>query len=436
MAIAKEAGRAGASTLGERVRAARKELGLSQAQLAGDELTKGFISQLESGLVRPSIRSLQVIATRLAKPLDYFLGDEPLATGKRVAFHRLAAETAVERKDWAAVREQVGRALAEDPEPRERARFLLFLAEAEAAAASYERTFELVSSALGLVDVTTDAHLVASLLFVRGSTYGESGQLVAATEALETCRDTVERYEVLDPRLRSRLMVALGTAYRRLKRSSKALTSYEAALATATRASELTIAARGYMGIAATHYDAGEADAAISSYRRALDLFQRVSDVDFELNALQSIGIVQFEKGETAAAKASAQRAMARALEVGDAHWAAVAEVILARVALVEGDPDASLVKAQHGERILSEAGDRIQQADALGAIGAAQEALGRHSEADAAYRGSLDLYTTVGDLADRSGMAAEYARVLKARGDMDAAFAMLELARGALAAR
>ena len=91
MAIAKEAGRAGASTLGERVRAARKELGLSQAQLAGDELTKGFISQLESGLVRPSIRSLQVIATRLAKPLDYFLGDEPLATGKRVAFHYLAA---------------------------------------------------------------------------------------------------------------------------------------------------------------------------------------------------------------------------------------------------------------------------------------------------------------------------------------------------------
>jgi len=35
-----------------------------------------------------------------------------------------------------------------------------------------------------------------------------------------------------------------------------------------------------------------------------------------------------------------------------------------------------------------------------------------------------------VNDLADRSGMAAEYARVLRARGEIDKAFEMLELAR------
>src|SRR5262249_3971966 len=84
------------ASLGERVRSARKGLGMSQAQLAGDELTKGFISQLESGSVRPSIRSLQIIASRLGKPLDHFLGDEVLSTEKRVAFHRLAAEAAAE----------------------------------------------------------------------------------------------------------------------------------------------------------------------------------------------------------------------------------------------------------------------------------------------------------------------------------------------------
>ena len=100
-----------AAALGERVRTARRELGLSQAQLAGQELTKGFISQLESGIVRPSIRSLQVIASRLGKPLDYFIADEPLAAGKRLAFHRLAAETAAERRDWAEVRRNVGIAL-------------------------------------------------------------------------------------------------------------------------------------------------------------------------------------------------------------------------------------------------------------------------------------------------------------------------------------
>jgi len=305
---------AASATLGERVRSARKELGLSQAQLAGEELTKGFISQLESGLVRPSIRSLQLLATRLSKPLDYFLGDVPLATGKRVAFHRLAAETAVEQRDWTSVREHVERGLAESPEAKERARFLSFLAEAEFAQSDFEKTFDLVARGLETIDSATDAPLVATLLFLRGSAYGAIGQLVAATESLEASRDLIERYEVFDPRLRSRLMVALGTAYRRLKRSSKALSSYESALATASRHSERLIAARGYMGIAATHYDSGELDAAISNYRRALDLFLRVADVDRELDALQSIATVQLEDGKVREAKLSGARTGQRSL--------------------------------------------------------------------------------------------------------------------------
>src|SRR5439155_8329709 len=122
------------TTLGERVRAARRELGMSQAQLAGEELTKGFISQIESGLVRPSVRSLQIIATRLGRPLDYFVGDEPLAATKRVRFHRLAAEAAVERRDWPVVRSEASAALASAVPARERGALLRLVALADLAA--------------------------------------------------------------------------------------------------------------------------------------------------------------------------------------------------------------------------------------------------------------------------------------------------------------
>jgi len=97
---AEQPGSTRTATLGDRVRAARREAGLTQGQVAGAELTKGFISQVETGQVRPSIRSLQLIASRLGRPLDYFLGDEPLADSKRFTFHRLAAEAALERGDW------------------------------------------------------------------------------------------------------------------------------------------------------------------------------------------------------------------------------------------------------------------------------------------------------------------------------------------------
>jgi len=62
--------------IGERIKAARLELGLNQEQLAGGTFSRSFISELERNKRRPSAESLRVIAKRLGKPLDYFLEDE------------------------------------------------------------------------------------------------------------------------------------------------------------------------------------------------------------------------------------------------------------------------------------------------------------------------------------------------------------------------
>lgn len=66
-------------TLGEKIRAARRELRMTQAELAGTDFTKSFISQVEKGFARPSIKSLQIIAARLNKPIGYFLDDTQIA---------------------------------------------------------------------------------------------------------------------------------------------------------------------------------------------------------------------------------------------------------------------------------------------------------------------------------------------------------------------
>ncbi len=419
------------TTLGGRVRSARHARQMSQAQLAGEELTKGFISQIEAGLVRPSVRSLQIIAGRLGRSLDYLLGDEPLASAKRLTFHRLAAEAAAERRDWDEVREEVAAALQLEPEPLERARLLRVVAAAEVATGNTEAAFDHIDKALGLVDPTVDALEVARLLDVRGAAYLDHGQLVASLEALEAARDVIERYELTDPRLRARNLVSLGTAYRRLNRTTKAMQAYESALALASRTSELRLAAQGYMGIAVSHYDAGELDDALTNYQRALDLFGRAEDVGFELSVLQSLAAVQFEQGDIEAARAFAQRCIDRAGAVGDVRLAAVAEVTLARIALVEGRNHEALRIARRSEKVFAAAGDARRQADAMRVVGATQEALGAHAAADRAYRKAIELARSVGNLPDLSAFAAEYAQKLRARGDLDAAFAMLELARG-----
>ncbi|MCY0898406.1 MAG: helix-turn-helix transcriptional regulator [Firmicutes bacterium] len=67
--------------VGEKIRDARKKLGLTQEQLAGHELTKSYVSQVELGRIRPSRKALEIIAKRLDKPVGYFLdNDEELRT--------------------------------------------------------------------------------------------------------------------------------------------------------------------------------------------------------------------------------------------------------------------------------------------------------------------------------------------------------------------
>jgi transcriptional regulator with XRE-family HTH domain len=59
--------------LGEKLRQARMEAGLSQRQLCGEEITRNMLSLIENGSAKPSMKTLQYLAGRLGKNLSYFL---------------------------------------------------------------------------------------------------------------------------------------------------------------------------------------------------------------------------------------------------------------------------------------------------------------------------------------------------------------------------
>lgn len=63
--------------LGEKLKAARLEAGLSQRQLCGDTITRNMLSQIENGSAKPSYATLQALCARLGKPVSYFWEDAP-----------------------------------------------------------------------------------------------------------------------------------------------------------------------------------------------------------------------------------------------------------------------------------------------------------------------------------------------------------------------
>ena len=59
--------------LGEKLRQARMEAGLSQRQLCGEEITRNMLSLIENGSAKPSMKTLQYLASRLGQSVSFFL---------------------------------------------------------------------------------------------------------------------------------------------------------------------------------------------------------------------------------------------------------------------------------------------------------------------------------------------------------------------------
>ena len=74
--------------LGEKLLKARLEAGLSQRQLCGEVITRNMLSQIEHGTARPSMETLRYLASRLEKPISYFL-EEGLDTAPLEALRQL-----------------------------------------------------------------------------------------------------------------------------------------------------------------------------------------------------------------------------------------------------------------------------------------------------------------------------------------------------------
>lgn len=62
--------------LGHRLRKARVEAGLSQAQLGAPHFTRAYISALELGKIRPAMKSLEFLAGKLGRSVAHFMDDE------------------------------------------------------------------------------------------------------------------------------------------------------------------------------------------------------------------------------------------------------------------------------------------------------------------------------------------------------------------------
>ena len=86
--------------LGEKLRNARLEAGLSQRQLCEGIVTRNMLSQIENGSAKPSMKTLMQMAERLGKPISFFLEERAVLSPNQEVMTQ--AREGFDREDYAA----------------------------------------------------------------------------------------------------------------------------------------------------------------------------------------------------------------------------------------------------------------------------------------------------------------------------------------------
>jgi tetratricopeptide (TPR) repeat protein len=411
------------AALGRRIRSARLAAGLTQGQVAGTEVTVGYVSRIESGQRRPDGKVLELLAGRLNASLDGLLlgvtEDRTAAIRLECDFAEIALQSGDPTQALARVEELLGdsasqAAYAETMRPQFiRARALESLGRLDEAILALE---EIVSKGSA-----QPFWLRASIALSR--CYREAGDLARAIRAGETALAALsEELSASDEAVQ--LVVTIAAAYFEHGDTGYAIRLCKQVVERAETSGSREARAAAYWNASVMESQSGSIAAAIPLAERALALLSEGENLRNLARLRSQLGVMQLQSDPPLGHEALDNLVRAAAeLQECEASPVDVArnDVALARALYQQGE----LLQARElAARTYAATRDvaPLLAADARALEGQALAAEGAWPEAKAAYQDAVMTLTAVG--ADRSAaqLWLELGGALDAAGDDEAA--------------
>jgi transcriptional regulator with XRE-family HTH domain len=407
-----------AARIGERIRIARRQAGLTQQQLAEGRYTKAYISALEKGHAKPSMAALNFISQRLGLPASRFLADA------NSTWDRLSADLALASGDWIAAADAYRVLLDRAPERGARAELLLGLAEAYdklergdlavAPAAEAQEIFR----ALGRQDEAA----LASYWLADG--HLQSDNRAEARSQLQELRDELRVRKDSDVDLRIRVLTALGTVEGDEREFRAAIDLFEEALALTHDLDQHRRASLLHR-LAQTYESAGDLEAAVRVGRDSLTLY-RSADAQHDAAVVENqLALAHLSSGNIARASELAEHArMRHELEGDDRALAYVAET-QARIAIAEERYKDAIRLATEARDASLATGNAASASMAMLAKARAETLAGRTDDANASYEIAIGELRIRGPVKRLQQGLGEWAELLAKAGRHEEAYAL-----------
>lgn len=392
------------SSLGERIRARRRELGLTQAAVAGDRLSKGFISLIEMGRAKPSIETLRLLAKRLQKPIAYFVEGDTSLSRKALHAKLASAWISLKRAEFTQAAELFAesRKIAKHhKDVSAEADSYIGLASALAGLRQFDAAQRNVRRGKELAEAAQSSHHLARVSQVLGLVEYYRGNLTAAREHFLEGYHCVQKSTNPDLSLAGSMLLNLGNAFRESGDVAEATKWYREALKTLEPTHDLPRIGLVHVQLGTAQRQRGNYDGALAHFTRAEHIFELLEDISLLAQARNSIGIMLVEQGEIEEAITHFKSSLSMKERVGDDPGRARTLTELARAFAAKGlFADAQRALAE-SERLTQKLGDVTEHARVQLARARIHVGLHRIPDAIRQYETSIAVLEKLGLRAD-----------------------------------
>lgn len=331
--------------IAERVRTFREAKGLTQAQLAGERYTKGFISLLETGRVGLSFGTAQYFASRLGISVAELLAAPVSRTEREQELRLVRAEAAFAagQLDQAL---QIGKPL-DRARDGHRARWLRLRGRIALQTDHTTEAVRLLDVALRLFRSQGTRELAARTLLDLAMAYGRIEAHGEAVHYALQCENAIYAGEVVDRTLELRVLSLLASLFVTLGDLTSADLRIERAKQVAEDVADPRAVGNLYASLAIAREREGDLEAALNFAQKSLDAYEQLGIPANVGNLWNTVGWIYIQRKQFGRAGEALKKAAALALETKDERLGVYVLQSQAELALARGDIDEAVRLAE-----------------------------------------------------------------------------------------
>lgn len=404
--------------IGVRLRRLRTERGLSQRELAGPGVSYAYISRIEAGTRRPSVKALRTLARKLGVSPEYLETGSELRDVDERELHladaelrlRIAGESDAAREEFARILSDASD--AGDTRSALRARIGLGLAAAQAG--DYVTAATVLQEA---VDIAALSPLDRPDVFAAlGQAYAAAGAHDRATELLESCLEHIDEHDPENVAAYVRFAGYLSAELSDRGELARAESVLTQALQRADDATDPYTRVRLYWSVARLSEYEGRPGRALEYVRKAIALLEATEDTMHLARAHLLCAWIMGSEDRAEEARPHLERAETLLGSNPDATDLAMLRVEQARIAAKLGEGDNAVARGREALDLLG-LDNVAEQGSTWWSIGEGLALQGDITAAIDAFRKGVDILDSCQRWREAAQACRRWAKVLRDAG-------------------